>query len=198
MKGIYDQEVGVLPIKGTENVNGVTAFYFTFRKNNENVYTGKLKEISYQSVCLTSEIKDGDIITLYLKVEDIMNNTLKDSVTTYIKHITVNMEKETSRDQIVGGVTGGILSVFIVLLLLIVIVQHKRLTEKKGIRNDRCQETYESPGTKERQSNVYDDVSSGASNSIYESIRLKQKSTIHEFVDKENDGNRSMYVNQDF
>lgn len=108
------------------------------------------------------------------------------------------MEKETSRDQIAGGVTGGILSVFIVLFLLIVIVQHKRVTEKNGIQNDRYQETYESPGTKERQSNVYDEASPGASNSIYASIRFKQKSTIHEIFDKENDGNRSMYVNQDF
>ncbi|CAC5425611.1 unnamed protein product [Mytilus coruscus] len=88
VEGIYDQEVGVLSINGTENVNGLTAFYFTFQKNNENVYTGKLKEISYQSVCLTSEIKNGDIITLYLKVEDIMNHTMNDSVTIYIKHIT--------------------------------------------------------------------------------------------------------------
>lgn len=88
IKGIYDQEVGLLPINGTKNVNGLTAFYFTFMRNNKNVSTGKLKEISHQSVCLTSEIKDGDIITFHLKVEDIMNHTLNDSVTVYIKHIT--------------------------------------------------------------------------------------------------------------
>ncbi|XP_076115453.1 uncharacterized protein LOC143083107 isoform X2 [Mytilus galloprovincialis] len=198
VKEIYDQEIGVLPIDGTENVNGLTAFYFTFIRNSENVYTGKLKEISHQSVCLTSEIKDGDIITLHLKVEDIMNHTLNDSVTVYIKHITVTPTKETSHDYIIGGVTGGILSFVIVLLLGIVIVQHKRLTEKKLTATDRYKETYESPGTRERQSNVYDDVSPEASNSIYESISLKPKSTIHEQFDKKNGGHKSMYVNQEF
>ncbi|XP_071121101.1 uncharacterized protein [Mytilus edulis] len=200
INGIYDQKVGLLPINGTKNVNGLTAFYFTFMRNNENVYTGKLLEISHQSVCLTSEIKDGDIITFHLKIEDIMKHTLNDSVTVYIKHITVTQTKETSHDQIIGIVTGGILSVVIVLLLIIVIVQHKRLTEKKATAtsHDRYKETYESPGTRERQSNVYDDVSPEASNSIYEYIRLKPKSTIHEIFDKENGGHKSMYVNQEF
>ncbi|XP_076115455.1 uncharacterized protein LOC143083108 [Mytilus galloprovincialis] len=200
VKGIYDQEIGLLLINGTENVNGLTAFYFTFIRNNEQIYTGKLQDISHQSVCLTSEIKHGDIITFHLKIEDIMNHTLNDSVTVYIKHITVTQTKETSHDQIIGIVTGGILSVVIVLLLIIVIVQHKRLTDKKATAtsHDRYKETYESPGTKERQSNVYDDVSPEASNSIYESIRLKPKSTIHEIFDKENGGHTSMYVNQEF
>ncbi|VDI02561.1 Hypothetical predicted protein [Mytilus galloprovincialis] len=146
INGIYDQMVGLLPIDGTENTNGLTAFYFTFIRNNENVYTGRLQVISHQSVCLTSEIKHDDIITFHLKVEDIMNHTLNDSVTVYIKHIT----------------------------------------EKKATATDRYKETYDSPGTRERQSNVYDDVSPAASNSIYESIRLKPKSTIHEIFDKEN------------
>ncbi|XP_063399121.1 uncharacterized protein LOC134683736 [Mytilus trossulus] len=155
IKGIYDQEVGLLPINGTENVNGLTAFYFTFIRNNENVYTGKLQVISHQSVCLTSEIKHDDIITFHLKVVDIMNHTLNDSVTVYIKHITVTKTKETSHDLIIGGITGGtktqetshdliiggitggILCVVIVLLLIIVILQQKKLIVLCGIVNNR-------------------------------------------------------------
>ncbi|CAC5378371.1 unnamed protein product [Mytilus coruscus] len=83
--GVYDQISGLLPVKGTENVNGLINFYYALFRNDINVVaSGKVMNFTSQSLCLKSSINDGDTFLLRLQARDIMNHTLNDSIQVHI------------------------------------------------------------------------------------------------------------------
>ncbi|VDI43224.1 Hypothetical predicted protein, partial [Mytilus galloprovincialis] len=129
-----------------ENFTADTLWHNTFVKEriiwNTNTVTGIEKKNGYSCLALMLT-RDSKYILIAANCDNEYHSLCQ-------KDVSVTPTKETSHDYIIGGVTGGILSVVIVLLLGIVIVQHKRLTEKKLTATDRYKETYESPGTRER------------------------------------------------
>ena len=83
--GKYDQIDGPLSVNGTENVNGVTGYKYTLEKNNINTALyGTVSNFLSESICLATDLKDGDIFTFILQAIDIMNHTLNDSVSVNI------------------------------------------------------------------------------------------------------------------
>ena len=80
-KYIYDQIDGPLSVNGTQNVNGVTGYKYTLEKNNINTTLyGNVSNFLSESICLATDLKDGDIFTFILQAIDIMNHTLNDNV----------------------------------------------------------------------------------------------------------------------
>ncbi|XP_052073985.1 uncharacterized protein LOC127711862 [Mytilus californianus] len=85
IKGIYDQRSGVLPVTGTQNINGLTDFSYTLLRNDINVVVSeKVRNFTSQSLCLKTIMNDGDTFLLRLRARDIMNHTLNDSVQVHI------------------------------------------------------------------------------------------------------------------
>jgi hypothetical protein len=83
--GKYDQIDGPLSVNGTQNVNGVTGYKYTLEKNNINTALyGTVSNFLSESICLATDLKDGDIFTFILQAIDIMNHTLNDSVSVNI------------------------------------------------------------------------------------------------------------------
>ncbi|CAC5398101.1 unnamed protein product [Mytilus coruscus] len=84
IEGIYDQTTGVLPVTGTENINGLTDFFYSLLRNERNVVSGKVRNFTSQSLCLNIGMNDGDTFIFHLQARDIMNHTLNDSIQVHI------------------------------------------------------------------------------------------------------------------
>ncbi|CAG2236399.1 unnamed protein product [Mytilus edulis] len=84
--GIYDQTKGLLPINGTQHVNGLTEFYYSLVQNNKEdvLKSDKVHNLTSETLCVHPVMNDGDIFTLKLQAKDIMNHTLNDSATVFI------------------------------------------------------------------------------------------------------------------
>ncbi|XP_063447914.1 uncharacterized protein LOC134727462 [Mytilus trossulus] len=83
--GVYDQVSGLLTVKGTENVNGLTDFFYALIRNVRTVVSsGRVMNFTSQSICLNLSMNDGDTIVLRLQARDIMNHTLNDSIQVHI------------------------------------------------------------------------------------------------------------------
>ena len=83
--GIYDQTTGLIPVNGTENVNGIVRFTFSWSGNNGSYSKETLvPNIMKQFYCTTLNMKDGEAYTFLLKAEDIMNNSLTENRTVYV------------------------------------------------------------------------------------------------------------------
>ncbi|CAC5398105.1 unnamed protein product [Mytilus coruscus] len=83
-EGIYDQILGVLPVTGTTNIYGLTDFYYSLLLNKKNIDSGKVRNLTLQSLCLKPIMNDGDTFLLCLQARDIMNHTLNDSIQVHI------------------------------------------------------------------------------------------------------------------
>lgn len=82
--GRYEQTSGILPTNGTENVYGVTKFYYSIQKDGYHIMSGSVVNISLEKLCIQSTIVDGDEFTLELQANDIMNHKLNDTVSVFI------------------------------------------------------------------------------------------------------------------
>ncbi|XP_069134357.1 uncharacterized protein [Argopecten irradians] len=68
--GIYEQISGILPVSGTENVDGITEFYFSLS--------------NYTTMCLSPPLQDGEIYWFDIVAKDIMNHTFSEHVYTHV------------------------------------------------------------------------------------------------------------------
>jgi hypothetical protein len=83
--GKYDQMSGLIPVGGTQNVNGITEFYYSLEKNDkEIVLNGKVFNFTSETICLVTNMIDGDVFKFNIQARDIMNHTLNDTVTVNI------------------------------------------------------------------------------------------------------------------
>lgn len=83
--GKYDQIAGLIPVSGTQNINGLTEFYYSLEKNDkEIVLNGKVFNFTSETICLVTNMIDGDIFKFNIQARDIMNHTLNDTVTVNI------------------------------------------------------------------------------------------------------------------
>ena len=83
--GVYDQETGKLPVKGTKNVDGVTGFIYSYSLNN-GPYTSEkyMSDFEKESICFNFSLSDGDTYTFRITAEDVMENRLAENVTVHI------------------------------------------------------------------------------------------------------------------
>lgn len=83
--GKYDQISGLIPVSGTQNVNGLNEFYYSLEKNDkEIVLNGKEFNFTSETICLVTNMIDGDVFKFNIQARDIMNHTLNDSITVNI------------------------------------------------------------------------------------------------------------------
>ncbi|XP_076453311.1 uncharacterized protein LOC143288575 [Babylonia areolata] len=79
--GNYDQTSGVLPVRGTDNVLGVTKFEVSWSRNGapRSGFT-EVNDLFAQTTCLPLSIHDGETYDVWVRASDVMNNSKEDSV----------------------------------------------------------------------------------------------------------------------
>ena len=84
-KDIYEQTSGVLPVKGTQNVYGIVAFYYRY-KLNENTFSTKatVPDFTKQRLCKTFTPRDGQAYTIEVQSKDLKSQVLTEEKTVYI------------------------------------------------------------------------------------------------------------------
>ncbi|XP_069134690.1 uncharacterized protein [Argopecten irradians] len=84
ISGVYEQTTGILPVSGTENIHGITRFYYTLRREGHILNQTKVPDFTSQTLCVSPKLTDGETCRLDLVAEDIFNQTYADSLVTYI------------------------------------------------------------------------------------------------------------------
>ncbi|XP_069118470.1 uncharacterized protein [Argopecten irradians] len=82
----YDQTSGQLPVSGTSNVHGISHFHFQLHKetNSQTITSDVVSNISYQGVCISHSLNDGDTYRFTLNISDIVGNFFRESILFYI------------------------------------------------------------------------------------------------------------------
>ena len=102
ISGIYEQEIGDLPVGGTLNVHGIVKFMFTYAKNVSPFSSEvEIPDVQAQTYCKAMAPVDGDIITVRIKAIDIIGNEFEDNRTAFVDASPPVLEK-------VGLVRGGL------------------------------------------------------------------------------------------
>ncbi|KAK7092487.1 uncharacterized protein [Littorina saxatilis] len=84
----YEQTTGLLPVNGTNSVDGVVKFEMSWRLNegNRTSFT-EVNDLQRQTMCLRSRpIKDGEMYQVWIRATDIVGNTKIASTTVHIDH----------------------------------------------------------------------------------------------------------------
>ncbi|XP_069134844.1 uncharacterized protein [Argopecten irradians] len=84
ISGVYDQTTGILPVSGTENIHGITRFYYTLRRDGKIINNTDVPDFTSQKLCVSPKLTDGNTYRLDLLAEDVMTHTYTDSLVTYI------------------------------------------------------------------------------------------------------------------
>ena len=87
--GIFDQIIGDLPVRGTENIDGIIDFMYKYiktspRNHEETEFEFVSEPLEQKLVLSETSILDGDTLYVTIKAIDIMNNTFDDSITVFI------------------------------------------------------------------------------------------------------------------
>lgn len=85
IKGVYEQTIGLLPVSGTRNVNGILGFYFSSSLNH-GPFTSEeaIPDFRNQTFCKHIDVTDGQTHTFNIHAIDVMNNTYSDKRTIHI------------------------------------------------------------------------------------------------------------------
>ncbi|XP_069134689.1 uncharacterized protein [Argopecten irradians] len=84
ISGVYEQTTGILPVSGTENVHGITRFYYTLRRDGMIINNTDVPDFTSQKLCVSPKLTDGETYRLDLVAEDVMIHTYADSLVIYI------------------------------------------------------------------------------------------------------------------
>ncbi|XP_069134856.1 uncharacterized protein [Argopecten irradians] len=84
ISGVYEQTTGILPVSGTENIHGITRFYYTLRRDEMVINKADVPDFTSQKLCVSPKLTDGETYRLDLVAEDVMTHTYTDSLVTYI------------------------------------------------------------------------------------------------------------------
>ncbi|XP_067670393.1 uncharacterized protein [Haliotis asinina] len=81
----YDQTAGVLPTSGTPNVHGIIMTKYSVSVDHAVKSDWALvPNFTNQSLCITETLHDGQTVAIALRMTDIVNNSLEESVRVYI------------------------------------------------------------------------------------------------------------------
>ena len=79
ISGVYEQNSGILPVSGTQNVYGIVSFMFSFARNNSSFSSERdVPDFENQTYCENLNVSDGDVITLKIRAIDIANHALSE------------------------------------------------------------------------------------------------------------------------
>ncbi|XP_069134359.1 uncharacterized protein [Argopecten irradians] len=83
--GIYEQISGILPVSGTENVDGITEFYFSLSNDTSILFVNEtVRNVTTQKICLSLPLQDGETYRFDIVAKDIMNHTFSEHVYTHV------------------------------------------------------------------------------------------------------------------
>ncbi|XP_046356064.2 uncharacterized protein LOC124134978 [Haliotis rufescens] len=81
----YDQTSGTLPISGTPNVDGIVeAKYFVSVDHGAKSHWALVPNFTKQSLCISPKLFDGHSYNISIKIKDIVNSSVEESVRVYI------------------------------------------------------------------------------------------------------------------
>ena len=87
-QGIYEQTNGAVPVSGTTNVHGITAFrYSVFNDDTKIVFNQSVPNFLNQDLCIPSSVTsttDGDTITFTLHMYDLVQHSLEENCTVHL------------------------------------------------------------------------------------------------------------------
>ena len=93
IRGVYEQNTGVLPVSGTPNVYGIIKFEFSFSKNNSSLSAVILvPDFQKQAYCHTFNLKDGDTYNLKINAIDVVDNEYSEERIVYIDRSVPHIE----------------------------------------------------------------------------------------------------------
>ena len=89
ISGVFEQETGVLPVSGTDNVHGITIFEYSYEKfhpsGNISVDFSPISNVKDEQVSLSSlTLEDGDTVNVTIKAKDIRENTVTGNIVVYV------------------------------------------------------------------------------------------------------------------
>ncbi|XP_069134697.1 uncharacterized protein [Argopecten irradians] len=84
ISGVYEQTTGILPVSGTENIHGITRFYYTLKRDGMVINKADVPDFTSQKLCVSPKLTDGKTYRLDLVAEDVVTHTYTDSLVTYI------------------------------------------------------------------------------------------------------------------
>ncbi|XP_069134360.1 uncharacterized protein [Argopecten irradians] len=83
--GIYEQISGILPVSGTENVDGITEFYFSLSNDTSVLFVNEtVQNFTSQKICLSLPLQDGETYRLDIVAKDIVNHTFSEHIYTHV------------------------------------------------------------------------------------------------------------------
>lgn len=93
-QGIYEQQTGIIPVSGTENVHGITSFYYSwFKENKEMSAEVTIPNFPDQRFCVDLGVKDGETHTVTITSKDLMENSLSENITFYVDASVPDIEE---------------------------------------------------------------------------------------------------------
>ncbi|KAK7493739.1 hypothetical protein BaRGS_00015068, partial [Batillaria attramentaria] len=98
--GDYDQQSGILPITGTDNVIGITKFEVLWsRDGSPRSAAEEIPDVYAEAACVKERLKDGETYDIWVRATDIMDNFREDSVRVSIDHTGPSVSIEGLRGR---------------------------------------------------------------------------------------------------
>ncbi|KAK7493717.1 hypothetical protein BaRGS_00015046, partial [Batillaria attramentaria] len=98
--GDYDQQSGILPITGTDNVIGITKFeVFWSRDGSPRSTPQEVPDVYAEAFCLKEQLKDGETYDIWVRATDIMGNFREENVRVSIDHTGPSVSIEGLRGR---------------------------------------------------------------------------------------------------
>ncbi|XP_033746935.1 uncharacterized protein LOC117332160 [Pecten maximus] len=85
ISGIYEQNSGILPVSGTENIDGITNFYFSLANDTKIIFNNEtVPNFTSQKICLSLPLCDGETYRFNVVAQDIMFHAYSEHIYTHI------------------------------------------------------------------------------------------------------------------
>ncbi|KAK7101794.1 hypothetical protein V1264_020121 [Littorina saxatilis] len=93
IQSVYDQNSGILPVSGTDNVNGIVRFEMSWSLDGGAMSTFQtVNNLQAQSTCLNEVLSDGQTYSVMIRASDIMDKFKEENVTVSIDYSPPEVE----------------------------------------------------------------------------------------------------------
>ncbi|KAK7496758.1 hypothetical protein BaRGS_00011967, partial [Batillaria attramentaria] len=100
IQGHYDQQSGLLPVSGTDNVNGIIKFEIAWsRDNSPRTQLENIPDLHAERTCLREKRMDGETYDVWIRATDRMGNYKEDTVRVSIDHTGPSVSIEGLRGR---------------------------------------------------------------------------------------------------
>ncbi|KAK7496782.1 hypothetical protein BaRGS_00011991 [Batillaria attramentaria] len=142
IRGDYDQQSGLLPVTGTDNVRGIVRFEIAFGVDGSPEPTFEaIPNVHAQSACLSEPLTHSETYRVRIRATDIMGNYEDDSVRLKVDldgnaFLLVDTPGDktgsTQPGLIIGGVIGAIALVSVAVIVIVIIRRKRRETSSEA------------------------------------------------------------------